>query len=64
MISSGTVADCTFGIAGPSPNTLQFDSADPDAPERPITDKTVAVAAHSALLPLAVVSGKAADGHA
>jgi hypothetical protein len=62
MISSDTAADCTFRIAGPSPNTSLRYSAAPDAPEQPITEETVA--AHSPVPLLAVVDGKAADGHA
>jgi isoamylase len=64
LMMNSTPAGCEFRIAGPSPSTLLLDSADPDAPERPITEETVMVAAHSLVLLLAVVGAKPADGSA
>jgi glycogen operon protein len=64
LMMNSTAEDCIFRIAGPSPNTLLLDSADPDAPERPITASSVAVAAHSLVLLLAVVGAPVANGRA
>jgi len=64
LMMNSTPADCTFRIPGPAPHILLLDSADPDAPERPIAEETLMVAAHSLVLLHAVVAEKVADGDA
>jgi glycogen operon protein len=64
LMMNSTPADCSFRIPGPSPITLLLDSADPDAPERPLDEETLLVAAHSLVLLHAVVAEKVADGDA
>ena len=64
LMMNSTPADCTLRIPGPAPHIVLLDSADPDAPERPIAEETLMVAAHSLVLLHAVVAEKVADGDA
>jgi glycogen operon protein len=59
LLLNPTGDDCLFRLPPPAMNTsVLIDTAAPEAPEQPLTEETMTVSAHSAVLLLAAIEGQ------